>query len=321
MSKPCPASNVVTLSIPTPFQVGPVNAYLIMGSPLILVDTGVKTDLAFKAMVDGLAEHGVALKDLEVILITHNHVDHIGLLARILEETNAECYAHPYAVKQAQRFEEADEEGREFILNIMREMGAPPGVIRAANEERDSYKVYGEQVVIGHSVEDGGTAAGLVGYHVPGHSVSDTLFVNAKERYAFTGDHLLKKINPNPLLRRPMPGQPRAKSLLEYRESLLRTRALDIQCFYPGHGPIFADHQEVIDGILRRQNGRANKILEMLGSGARTPHELCMQLFPDIKIDHLFLGLSSTVGHLELLEDQGKAVSEDRGGVLFYKKS
>lgn len=41
---------IVPLSLPTPYPVGPVNAYLLPGPPVTLVDCGPKTDDARAAL-------------------------------------------------------------------------------------------------------------------------------------------------------------------------------------------------------------------------------------------------------------------------------
>jgi glyoxylase-like metal-dependent hydrolase (beta-lactamase superfamily II) len=167
-------------------------------------------------------------------------------------------------------------------------------------------------------VDDGDEARGLTTYHVPGHSPSDTLFVDHSSGIAFTGDHILKGVSPNPLIRRPRPGQPRPKSLLEYRASLSRTRGLDLRVCYPGHGEAIRNHREVIDRILHRQDRRTAQVRELLADGDLTPFQLSAELFPELDPAHTYFGLSVAIGHLEILEQDNQAVSELRDGVLYF---
>ncbi|MFC4448130.1 MBL fold metallo-hydrolase [Halorussus aquaticus] len=60
------------LSIPTPFQVGPVNAYL---AGRTLVDPGPGSEEAWAALLDGLEARGLGPTDIERVLITHPHPD------------------------------------------------------------------------------------------------------------------------------------------------------------------------------------------------------------------------------------------------------
>lgn len=68
------------ITIPTPFAVGDVHVYLIKGDTLSLVDAGVKTKRAWEAVQTQLKELGYFPSDIEQIILTHHHPDHIGLI-------------------------------------------------------------------------------------------------------------------------------------------------------------------------------------------------------------------------------------------------
>ena len=76
-----PPTGIHRLPIPTPFMVGRVNCYLIEDDPLTLVDAGPELRQgARRARARRCAEHGHAIEDLERIVITHQHIDHLGLV-------------------------------------------------------------------------------------------------------------------------------------------------------------------------------------------------------------------------------------------------
>lgn len=74
------------IDLPTPFRVGPVTVYFTdaPGEPLTFVNTGPHTAATQKALEIGLAHLGHAPADLARILITHAHVDHVGLAASLV---------------------------------------------------------------------------------------------------------------------------------------------------------------------------------------------------------------------------------------------
>ena len=82
------------LELPTPFPVGPVNAYLLRGDPLTLVDTGPKTVEAQTALERGVAAAGARLKDIRRILLTHGHTDHAGNAAWVAQRSGAPVHVH-----------------------------------------------------------------------------------------------------------------------------------------------------------------------------------------------------------------------------------
>ena len=81
------------LRIPTPFAVGRVNTYLIEDSPLTLVDSGPNSGRALDELQHQLEGLGHAIEDLELIVITHQHIDHLGLVEILASRSGAEVAA------------------------------------------------------------------------------------------------------------------------------------------------------------------------------------------------------------------------------------
>src|SRR5919108_4925515 len=78
------------LAIPLPLaHVGSVNAWLLPGDPVTLIDTGPRDDAALAALEDGLRGAGLRIEDLELLLATHHHLDHVGLAATIQRRSGA----------------------------------------------------------------------------------------------------------------------------------------------------------------------------------------------------------------------------------------
>ncbi len=81
------------LAIPTPFQVGRVNAYLIEDAPLTLVDSGPNSGKALDELERALAGLGHTVEDLELLIVTHQHIDHFGLASILARRSGAEVAA------------------------------------------------------------------------------------------------------------------------------------------------------------------------------------------------------------------------------------
>jgi len=115
--------HIARLEIPTPYPVGPVNAYVVFGRRLTLIDTGPNTDEGEAALIDGLRALGVAPEDVDQVVITHPHVDHHGGLDRFLRRNpRAQVVAHVGAA----RFSAAAREGGlAFTGNGSRKPGCP----------------------------------------------------------------------------------------------------------------------------------------------------------------------------------------------------
>ncbi|MFC7165664.1 MBL fold metallo-hydrolase [Halospeciosus flavus] len=59
---------------------------------LVLVDTALPGHL--DGLSDALDEHGFALDDVDLVVLTHHDGDHAGALSALLDETDAEVLAH-----------------------------------------------------------------------------------------------------------------------------------------------------------------------------------------------------------------------------------
>jgi glyoxylase-like metal-dependent hydrolase (beta-lactamase superfamily II) len=104
----------------------------------------------------------------------------------------------------------------------------------------------------------------------------------------------------------------RRRSLVEYIASLERFVRLDPVQVLPGHGPWFEDVPQLAAVMRQHHQSRADEILERVERlGSATPYELSRDLFPHIQGFSVMLGISEVVGHLDLLEDDGRLARGD----------
>src|SRR5262245_2100752 len=240
----------VRIPLPLP-HIGSVNAWLLPGEPLTLIDTGPCEDEALAALEAGLRRAGVRLEDLELVLVTHHHLDHSGLAATIAARSGARIAAYERAAAYGARYDERGEADRRFSLALMRHHGVPEPVIADTEEfwamlRRESAAYRADLVLAdGELIRAGGRNLRVVAR--PGHSTTDALLVDERERLAFVGDHLLAKISSNteiyPALE-PTGTRPRAR--VEYLDSLRRTAAMPLERLYTGHGPDITDHADLV---------------------------------------------------------------------------
>jgi len=84
------------------FDTGPFNWYLIKeGSRFTLVDAGFAGHYSVFEM--GIQSLGYSVKDVEAIILTHAHADHIGFAEKVRKQTNAPVYVHKNDAKMASR--------------------------------------------------------------------------------------------------------------------------------------------------------------------------------------------------------------------------
>ena len=75
------------------FNTDPFNWYVIKeGSRLTLVDAGFPGH--YPVFLEGLRSIGSDIKDVEAIILTHAHADHMGFAERLRQATNAPVFVH-----------------------------------------------------------------------------------------------------------------------------------------------------------------------------------------------------------------------------------
>jgi glyoxylase-like metal-dependent hydrolase (beta-lactamase superfamily II) len=318
------ASGIQLLPVPTPFPVGPVNVYLLEGQPLTLVDVGPRTSEAMAALNRGLQALGYSLSQIEQVVITHAHHDHFGQARDVLEISGATLLSFRENRYPLEHFETWWEQRIDFVADLMLEEGAPPDSL-AEMEVIRGFAQFAASVSPVEPLDDneelpmGGRIWRAL--HNPGHARGQLCFYDERERLLISGDHLLRDITANPVLETPRPGMTeRPRSLPDYIDSLKRIRELDVEMVLPGHGEAVYDHRALVDEILMHHQVRAALILQLLRERDRTVYELGVALFggqlPGVE---LFLVMSEVIGHLDVLELQGKITRVEKDGHAVWR--
>jgi len=311
-------------AIPTPFAVGRVNCYLIEDEPLTLVDTGPNSGKALDELTGRLAERGHELADLELIIVTHQHIDHLGLVEILVEHSGAEVAALGVAAERLAAFDEDAEREDEFAVEVMLRNGIPEDVTVALRSVSRSFRGWGSHVAVTRPLEDGGTlelgSRSLEVLHRPGHSPSDTIFWDVERRILIAADHLLPHISSNPLIARPLDGSSRrTQALVTYIESLRATREMPIEIVLPGHGEPITDHVALIDSRMAGYERRKEKIYRRIVEQPRTGYEIAQALWGNVAVTQAFLTLSEVIGHADLRVNEGRVREVDDEGVVRYE--
>src|SRR3954469_19724618 len=242
------AGAVHPLPGPPPSAVGRVNCCLVDDDPLTLVDAGPNSATSLTVLEAALGEHGRGIEDLERIVITHQHIDHIGLVQILADRSGAEVCALDALAPWLARYSQGMEGDDEFASAIMAQHGIPEDVRYALRAVSAGFRAWGASATVTHELSDGGEL-GFAGrtwrvWHRPGHSPSDTVFHDEASGLLMGGDHLIKHISSNPLIARPLTGEEgeRPKSLRIYLGSLTATREMDLATVLAGHGEPIDDH-------------------------------------------------------------------------------
>jgi glyoxylase-like metal-dependent hydrolase (beta-lactamase superfamily II) len=306
--------DIIQIPVPLP-HIRSVNTWLLRGDPLTLIDTGPHAEDALAALEAGLRRASVRIEDLELVLLTHHHLDHTGQAATIAARSGAAVATLDRAADYGARYAERSEADRRFSHALMRHHGVPDAVIDA-NEGfwhyiRESSAAWHTDVRLGDGdrIRAGGRDLRVVAR--PGHSTTDALFVDDRSRVAFVGDHLLASVSSNTEIYHAVePDGTRPRARVEYLESLRRTADMPLECLLSGHGDPITAHAALVEERFGQHQRRCERILGVLEAGPATAYGITQRLWsPRTVAEQPLLVVWEVLGHLDLLLDAG-AVTE-----------
>ncbi|WP_128476033.1 MBL fold metallo-hydrolase [Halorussus pelagicus] len=310
------------LSIPTPFQVGPVNAYL---AGRTLVDPGPGSEEAWAALLDELESRDMGPTDIEQVLVTHPHPDHFGLAKR-LREAGARIVASPTTAEIIADFETRLDYEQSYFVDFFETHGMARETAETITDLPEVFLNVAPGVETDAELGDGETVevAGtdLTAEAVQGHAAGETVFTyetDGEER-AIVGDHVLPDITPNPLLQPPATDDgERPRVLPAFNRSLANLRDREFDRVLPGHREEIANPSERIGEILASHDERTENVREIVEDGPTTAVEVMEELFDDLPATEYFSGMSEAVGHLDVLDERGEVESSEQGGVVVWE--
>ena len=297
---------------------GHVACYLVDGPEPILVDAATPDNEA--AFRDALDDHGYGPEDIEHVLVTHPHVDHVGQVPTVLAAGDPAIYA-PAGVRE--RFARDPDDLATRVRRNCEAAGFPDEQREMAVEmaveslERDSRLLAPESVDVwvdpGAEQRVGGLTVDPV--HTPGHQ-ADHLSYAADidgERALLAGDMSIEPFRP--VVMHDGLDDGHRESFEAFYVALDRLAALNVDRVYPGHGPVHGDLPGVVERDRRSLDERLDRVRELVGSDYSTVPGVAMALAGDRDIKYL---IPEAMGALAHLERHGEVTAELVDGVRQY---
>ena len=301
-------ARVHRIPVPNPFFEGRNSVYLIASSPVTLIDTGVATTKAFEALEAGLKEHGLRVGDIQRVVLTHKHIDHMGNAWRIQQQGGAEILIHESECHAVTDVDPSGERFAELVAKRLREWGAPE--MKRSDRSSSPMPPWDLEPAEATGLSDGQYLEQADGrlqvIHTPGHTMGSICL-----RYGtllFSGDHVLEDLSPNI-----GGGDMRHRGVLRhYLASLERImNTSDEVQVMPGHGQPFTALRKRCQVLIGHHEERLAKILVILRGGPQSVYEVACQLFGKLESFHVMLGCAEASAHLELLVERGSVACDD----------
>ena len=309
------------VSIPTPFQIGAVNAYI---EGRTIVDPGPDSEEAWARLLETLEARGLTPGDISQVIVTHPHPDHFGLASRF-RAAGARVLASPSGAAIMRDFGARLHSEQSYFVDFFERCGISAETAKAVTQLPEAFLSYAESVETDRTLEAGDTLTVndrlLTTAAVSGHAVGERIFTydDADQRVALVGDNVLADITPNPFLQPPADGGERPRVLPAFNDSLRWLREQGHDRFLTGHREPVESPRQRIDDILTEHDQRTDEVAAIVSEGATTPADVMRALFGDLPATEYFAGMSEAVGHLDELERRETVEKTVSGGVFVYQ--
>lgn len=330
--------------LPTPWEVGPVQVYLIDSEPLTLVDTGVRDPVSWEALGAALDALGRAREELQRVVLTHWHGDHLGQALRLREASpDLEVWTHEHEAIWCEDYSAPRDLNIEGTEALFRELGVPEEILLQQTAMRRQWLADDplcDPCPVDRLLRHGDRVAfkdcGFDVIHAPGHTEGHLLLHEPRSGVLLTGDHIMGNAVPftaNHYMeseRLPSPGdalrrRPRFRGLPRYMASLRALRAGGFRAILPAHGGVVTRARSAIDEALLFYEVRIQRIgraLEQVtaSTGWATAWQIWQRVFPKIDpVREMRNRMYLVIGALDLFEEEGSVTVDRRDdGVLVF---
>jgi glyoxylase-like metal-dependent hydrolase (beta-lactamase superfamily II) len=310
---------VFPLIVPDHSGLKSINFYLVKSSQsLILIDAGLSNNDCFQALVDSLNINDLSISDLTDIILTHHHIDHVGLVNRITSTHPIPVYVHSKSIPRLKRDDAFLKMRVDFFSSLYEQMGCGEAGKIQINYLKQAIKKNKELAInaLLHPIEKNKINDFDI-IEVPGHAPDQIALFEKTSKWLFSGDLLINHISSNALIEPNNNGE-RIYSLIEHMNSLKKCLPLPIELVFPGHGTLINQPIKLIQKRLNGIEEKAERLMTLIREGIGTGNELAQTYYKNKYEKQFSLVMSEIIGHLDYLEVQGRIHKKIKEGVWHY---
>ena len=251
---------------PSPMTFRGTNTYLLGVRGLAVIDPGPDSDAHLEAILAAVCPG----QHISHILVTHAHLDHSALAARLSAHSGAEIWAFGDALA-----------GRSAVMADLAAAGFAGGGEGVDAEFEPHRRLCDGARVVGDGWE-------IEAIHTPGHFGNHLAL--AWGDVCFTGDHVMGWASS---LVSPPDGD-----LSDFMTSCEKLRIRDWRVFHAGHGAPIEDPRARLNWLISHRNGRETEILTCLDKAPATASDLARQIYTETPVALLGAATRNVFAHL-----------------------
>ncbi len=308
------AEHVFRLALP--YGDGTVNSYLFEGQRgYTVMDTGVHDELTQREWLQ-LLECGL---QIEKVIITHMHPDHIGLAPWFQQELGIPVICSQHTVDLMKRYEV-------YAKQELSDAHAPYAFNRKYDgpelSERQFYRFMGsiqlepdgvyrnhDRIILGDEEYEA--------LWTPGHAPDHYCFWHQPSGLLIAADMMFADTAPVVPFWMEEDGNP----LSDYFRSLDLIESYPAELVLPGHDHVIHDLGQRARDIRNGHHFRMQQILGHLVHGPRTAGELCIDIYgSDRPVTQELLEFYTSLARLIYLQEEGFVETDERDGKVYFQR-
>lgn len=285
-------------------QMTNINCYLYESqNRLTLIDAGIDTPEYELFFYKKLAEYGISLTDIDQIILTHHHTDHIGMVNKIIEKKKIPVFAHSYAIERLALTEQYQHTKIKFFERLYAYYDCED-LMKSRIEKMYETLNNGEGLRIQTTVQPI-RAQDVIGdlkvLETPGHSLDSISLYEQQTGWLFTGDCIIEKGTTNALVDFDE-NQLLLPTVWQQRQSIEQCMKLNVTTVFAGHEAIFDNFQQVAQLNLAKIDYKVQRIVTQVEQGNNTILKIANALYGELVYQIPTLIFSEVIGYVTYAE-------------------
>jgi glyoxylase-like metal-dependent hydrolase (beta-lactamase superfamily II) len=288
-----------------------LNSYIIKDSARsLIVDTGFNHPTCLEAMQAGLSRLAMDLSKSD-IFITHRHIDHFGLVSKLVANSTRIFMGRPDKV-----FMESWR-GIGSIGAYARKNGFPENELKAVIDRHPAAQSDLKWVPQVSAVDDGDRLE-IGDYNfrcvaTPGHTGGHTCLYEPAKKVLLAGDHILTDITPNIVC-----WSDAEDPLRQFLASLDKVEKLAVDLILPGHRRLISRPKDRIAELKKHHARRLAEILSILDGSSMNAFQIAANMTWDFVSENWdqfpatqkWFATGEAISHLRYLVEAGRLLQK-----------